>query len=240
MLGLQEVFGEDGFGLYHLPEGLPISPEEFSEFGDAYRAFANTRRHTDETRSALSKAQNPVTFVDGATDVQYHRRAAQLLGFDSLLTNVEFRDGGGMLRNIWTGMTKDHVDRKKVIVLHDPEEKVTSDTRANVYRRKIEKIRDHPLQKGVESLFSRATLEKAIKCKPEFIDITAAHQRRERGATVQVSEAWVVNRDEKRNLCDWLCENGTPEDFRHFQPVLEEIRRIVEDAPGSRKNDVSD
>ena len=240
VLGLQEVFGEDGFGLYHLPKGLPINPEEFSEFGDAYRAFTNTRRHTDETRSAIIKAQKVLTFVDGATDVQYHRRAAELLGFDSLLSEMEFRDGGGKLKNIWTGLTKDHAERKKVIILHDPEETVTSDTRANLYRRRIEKIRDHPLQKGVENLFSRVTLQKAIKCKPAFIDITDAHQGRKRGATVEVSETWVVNRDEKRNLCNWLCENGTHEDFQHFRPVLDVIRRIVEDHTAYQKDEVSD
>ena len=240
VLGLWRVFGEDGFGLYNLPEGLPISPEEFSEFGDAYRAFTNTRRYTEEMRFAVSKAEHPVIFVDGDTDVQYHRKAAELLGFDSLLTGVEFRDGGGKLKNIWTGLTKDHVERKRVIVLHDPEDSVGSETRANVYRRKIEKILEHPLQKGVENLFSRMTLEKAAKCKPAFIDITDAHQRRERGTTVEVPETWVVNRDEKSNLCDWLCENGTPEDFRHFQPVLEMIRQIVEGPTGRQKNEVSD
>ena len=38
-----------------------------------------------------------------------------------------------------------------------------SDTRANVYRRKIEKIEDHPVKKGVENLFNRETLERAIE-----------------------------------------------------------------------------
>ena len=240
VLGLWEVFGEDSFGLYNLPDGLHISPEEFSEFGDAYRAFSNTRRHTEEVRSAVSNAQKPVIFVDGETDVQYHRKAAGLLGFDSLLTGVEFRDGGGKLKNIWTGLTKDHVERDKVIVLHDPEDNVSSNTRANVYRRKIEKIRDHPLQKGVENLFSRVTLQNAIKWKTECIDISDAHQRRERGATVEIPETWVVNRDEKSNLCDWLCENGTSEDFQHFQHVLEMIRQIVEGATWPYKNEVAD
>ena len=240
VLGLRKIFGDDGFGLYNLPEGLPMSAEEFSEFGDAYRALANTRRHTEEIRSAVNAAHKPVIFVDGGTDVDYHRKAAESLGFNSLLTGVEFRDGGGMLNNIWKGLTKDHVEHAKVIVLHDPEDNVSSDERANVYRRQVDKIRDHPLQKGMENLFSRLTLEKAIKYKPAFIDITDAHQRRERGAVVEVSETWVVNSDEKRNLCDWLCENGAREDFRHFKPVLETIREIVEETTGRKKDEVSD
>ena len=133
VLGLQEIFGENGFGLYHLPEGQPISPEEFSEFGEAYHAFANTRRHSDETRAAVRAAQKPVIFVDGTTDVRYHRKAAELLGFSGILTAIEFRDGGGQLKRTWTGLTKDHVERKKVIVLHDPERKCLSPIQGKMF-----------------------------------------------------------------------------------------------------------
>ena len=232
VLGLREIFGESGFGLYNLPDGLPMSSEEFGEFGDAYRALANTRRHAEEVRSAVRSARKPVIFVDGVTDVDYHRRAAELLGFDSLLAAVEFRDGSGMLNNIWKGLTKDHVESTMVVVLHDPETNVKSDVRANVYRRKIGRIEDHPLKKGVENLFGRSTLEEVLRHKPTFIDKKDAHQGTERGALVRFPETWAVNSDEKRNLCDWLCANGTPEDFRHFKPVLEMICEIVDGFTG--------
>ncbi|MDE0405265.1 MAG: AAA family ATPase [Nitrospira sp.] len=229
VLGLQEIYGENGFILYHLPEGRPISPEEFGEFRDVYQAFANTRRHFDETRAAVRNAQKPLIFVDGKTDVEYHKKAAKMLGFNSMLDKTEFRDSGGMLGNIWKGLTNDHVEHKKVIVLHDPEERVESDTRANVYRRRIRKIECHPIQKGVENLFSKKTLEKAIEYKTAFIDITDAYQKRERGEIVPVPEAWTVNENEKTNLCIWLCENGTVEDFEHFRPALEMLREILEE-----------
>ena len=45
-----------------------------------------------------------------------------MLGFSELLDTAEFRDGGGILKKIWTGLTRDHVEHQKVIVLHDPEE----------------------------------------------------------------------------------------------------------------------
>ena len=229
VLGLQEAFGEDGFGLYRHPEGQSISPEEFSEFGAAYQAFANTRRHFIETKAAVREAQKPVIFVDGETDVKYHKRAAELLGFGSMLEEAQFRAGGGMLKNIWTGLTKDHVEHKKIIVLYDPEEKVKSETRANAYRRRIVKIGSHPLQKGVENLFSKKTLEKAIHNKSAYVDITPSYEKTERGEAVSVPEMWAVNGDEKTNLCNWLCENGTAEDFQHFQPVFEMLREILDD-----------
>ena len=43
VLGMQKVFGDDGFALYQLPQGQQISPEDFSEFGEAYKSFANSR-----------------------------------------------------------------------------------------------------------------------------------------------------------------------------------------------------
>ena len=231
VLGLKEAFGENGFGLYGLPEGQPLSPEQFSEFGEAYRVFANTQRHSNETRAAVREAQKPLIFVDGPTDVEYHKKAADLLGFDDQLSAVEFRAGDGMLRNIWKGMTKDHVERKKVIILHDPEDNVEFDTRENVYRRKIGEIANHPIRRGVENLFSKDTLKKAIESQPAFIDIAQAHQKSERGTIVTVPETWSVNKDEKTNLCNWLCANGTADDFQYFMSVLELLHEILKDTP---------
>ena len=232
VLGLQEVVGEDGFGLYHLPEGQQISPEAFSEFGAAYQAFANTQRHFNEIRSAVKGAQKPIIFVDGKTDVKYHEKAAILLGYGSILNQAEFRDGAGMLSNIWKGLTKDHVDRNKVIVLHDPEENVNPAIRANVYRRRIPRKEDHPIQKGVENLFSKATLKRASDYKDAFIDIDPSREKRKRGLPVRVPETWTVNEDEKANLCCWLCENGTEDDFQHFRTVLDMLRNILEETSG--------
>ena len=42
-----------------------------------------------------------------------------------------------------------------------------------------------------------------------------------------VPESWSVNDDEKRNLCDWLRDQGTYEDFRHFEAVIEILEQVV-------------
>lgn len=233
VLGLQKILGDDGFSLYSLPNGHLLGAEEFGEFGEAFRVFANTQLHLDEVRLAVRQAQKPLIFVDGATDVRYHTRAAQVLGFSELLESAEFRDGSGMLKKIWSGLTKDHVERQKVIVLYDPESNVGADQRENVFRRKIEKMEeeDNPIQRGVENLFSRETLQRAVESRSAFIDKIEGHGRTLRGSMVKVPEVWAVNKDEKSNLCDWICENGTVEDFRHFQPVLEMIHEIVENKP---------
>ena len=96
------------------------------------------------------------------------------------------------------------------------------------------KCADHPIAKGIEHLFDRDTLDKARGHKDAFIDIEGAHEKTLRGKTQTVPEKWTVNRDEKTNLCNWLCENGTVEDFRHFEPIftmLEEILAASEATP---------
>ena len=70
--------------------------------------------------------------------------------------------------------------------------------------------------------------------QPEFIDIAEAHQEKVRGKIQAIPEKWVVNEDEKTNLCDWLCENGNAEDFQHFQAIFD----LLEKALGSPKNEV--
>ena len=94
-LGLQNIFGEDGFELYRLPQGLKLRPEEFSEFGDAYQAFKKTETHSAEIKAAVEKSTVPLVFVDGTTDIEYLTCAAELLGEKDILESIELREGGG-------------------------------------------------------------------------------------------------------------------------------------------------
>ena len=59
VLGMQRAFGEDGFVLYRLPQGQRISPEEFSEFGDAYQAFVATRTFNEDIQAAIQSSLKP-------------------------------------------------------------------------------------------------------------------------------------------------------------------------------------
>ena len=176
VLGMGKAFGENGFALYRLPQGEQISSEEFSEFGSAYKSFTETRKFLNDVKEAIKEAQKPVVFVDGETDVKYLQKAATLLGRQATLQRVELRDGGGFgnLNNIWNklGSEISEIVPQKVIILHDCD-KAYDDTKGKVFRRNIPKQQNHPIQKGIENLFEKATLEKARKFKRAFIDITA-------------------------------------------------------------------
>ena len=221
VLGMQRVFGEDGFALYRLPQGHRISPEEFSEFGDAYRAFTETVKFSNDMRATVEEAQQPIVYVEGATGKKYIHRAAQLLDIGELFEGVEIGDGGGTgdLKNIWKAWLPDLVPQK-VMLLFDCEEQLGPDEKGNLLRRIIPLQSNNPIQKGIENLFSKETLQRARQHKPAFIDIDPERTRTVRGEPQNVPEKWTVNSDEKTNLCDWLCENGTREDFQCFEVIV--------------------
>ena len=230
VLGMQREFGVDGFGLYRLPHGDQISPEEFSEFGVAYQAFAETITFSDDVRIAIKESQKSLVFVDGVTDVKYIKRAAELLGKSSTIENVELRPAGGdgQLTKIWNSARVLGADLipEKVVVLHDCDGNATYADAGNMFRRLVPKQSRNPILKGVENLFSENTLTKAMNDKSAFIDVTPEHPSTLRGESITILEQWVINADEKTNLCDWLCANGDADDFAGFSVIFELLDEI--------------
>ena len=151
-----------------------------------------------------------------------------------MLENIDIRavDGKGRLKNIWNtirslrSLPSDLVPQK-VIILHDPEYEGEPADKGNMFKQKIPQHPNHPIAKGIEHLFSEATLKKAITDKPEFIDIEDAHQKTMRGRPEEVPEQWTIAKDEKTNLCDWLCKHGTKEDFQYFSDIFEILEQIL-------------
>ena len=231
VLGMENLYGEDGFALYRLPQGQQISPEEFSEFGSAYQSFTATSRFSSDMRSAVENAQKPVVYVEGTTDQQYIRRAAELINQQNLLERIELGDGkgGGNLRNTWKNFNSAlaEVLPRKVILLNDCDSSIEPGDKGNLFRRAIPQQPCHPLEKGIENLFDKAALEKAREHKTAFIDIEFERKKEERGKTINIPEEWTVNKDEKANLCNWLCANGTADDFQHFRVIFDMLEEIL-------------
>ena len=238
VLGMAQEFGEDGFALFRMPQGQQISPEEFTEFGDAYQAFAATSKFSDDIREAVRNAQTPLLYLEGTTDKQYLQKAAELLGRLGPIQGLEIKDGGGIpgLKTIWGAISKLSEDLvpRKTFLLFDCDYEGPNLANGNRIRLTIPKKIDHPIDTGIENLFNKVALQKAMDCKPDFIDITEAHNEKIRGKIQLVPEQWAVNEDEKTNLCNWLCENGTDEDFHHFQVVFD----LLEESLGCAKNDL--
>ena len=60
-----------------------------------------------------------------------------------------------------------------------------------------------------------------------FINIVHEHMKMERGKMKTVPERWTVNPDEKTNLCNWLGENGTAEDFECFRVIFDILHETL-------------
>ena len=233
VLGMDRLLGEDGFAVYRLPEGQQISPEEFSEFGDAYQAFAGTTKHSRELQAAIENAQKPIAFVEGKTDIKYIQKAAELLDKDSLLDKIELRVGGGAdeMGKAWNGIRPALTGAigQKVMFLFDCDTRQSPNARGNFLKRVIPQQTDNPLQKGIENLFGKETLNRARQHKAAFINVSGDRVDTEDGQDIMIPASWSVNRSQKTNLCRWLCENGIADDFRGFQVVFELLEELIEE-----------
>ena len=231
VLGMQKVLGEDGFALYRLPQGRQISPEEFSEFGDAYRAFTETVHFSNDIRAAIEGTQKPIVFVEGVIDEKYIQKASQFLGKETMFNRIEIRDGNGAsnLKKIWD--TSKHIDvvTQKTVLLFDCDYQDMGNARNETLFRQIVPMQtDNPVKKGIENLFSKETLERAQQQEHKFVDVDPGRTKTVRGQPQLVPDTWTINKDEKTNLCDWLCENGTKEDFQHFQVIFDLLDKVLE------------
>ncbi len=232
VLGMHNVFGEDGFALYRLPQGEQISPEAFSEFGEAYQSFTSTRRFSDDIRTAIERSQKPILIVEGKTDLQYLQKASSLLGREAVLQSFEIQDGGGSgnLANIWKDFRYPLTDilPQKLLLLFDCDKRRGNKNKGNLFQRTVPLQANNPVKEGIENLFGEPALHTARQHDAAFIDVVDGHTRLEHGETKVIPKQWIVNKDEKTNLCNWLCESGTQEDFQGFQVVFELLEQLLD------------
>ena len=231
VLGMSSVFGDDGFDLRRLPDGEQIDPEEFREFGNAYQAFAETRRHAAEVRLAIEQANTPVIYLEGSTDVKYVRRSAELLGRLNVLNGAEVSSAGGerKLKGIWTALDPALAQRigQKVVLVADCDSGSPNADKGRVFWRRIAKVEANPVERGIENLFAKETLERAREHDSKFF-AEVGHGEKELPDRRTVFDRWVVKKERKVDLCDWLCRNGTAEDFKGFEDVLNILEEVLQ------------
>ena len=231
VLGMQRVLGEDGFSIYQLPEGKQISPEEFSEFGEAYRSFANSHRFAKDIEEALEREKKPVLMPEGETDIRYLEKAAQLLGEQETLDVFQSRDGGGAgkLTNIFRDFHAPLTElfQHPVVLLFDCDKNKPARDKGRLYQRSIPLQPGNPMKTGIENLFTKITLERAMLADDTLINIEYQHEAKVGGHTETVPERWTVNDSQKRRLCDWLCESGNADDFQAFKEVFYILAEVL-------------
>lgn len=167
-------------------------------------------------------------FVEGRTDLRYITTAGRLLGEQQLLDSIEMTQAGGSgnLKKFWDVLTTDRggTGRGRALLLFDYDSRMPLAEAGNITRRVLPLQTANPVKRGIENLFTRESLQRAIADKPAFVDIVSRHDAVIRGRHRVVPEKWSINDKEKRNLCDWMCEHGTADDFAGFGVVFDLIK----------------
>ncbi len=171
----------------------------------------------------------PIVFFEGDHDLAFINKAATLLNKTDLLGRIEVRQRGSCnnLDKLWSILTENNWETSPQIkiLIYDCDANRSDEDFGHVYRRTIPLINGHTIKRGIENLFPKATIERAIKHKNAFVDFKETKGTK-RGEPY-VEEINVINKDEKKNFCEWACDNGTEEDFTHFKIIFDIIEGIL-------------
>jgi predicted ATP-binding protein involved in virulence len=231
LLGMEKIFETDNFEIINLPYGNKITAERFSEFENAYESLKETEQYDEELKKIISIIVKPVVFVEGDYDIKYLKKAAELLGKQDIIEQINLKDGGGFgnLNNIWKYFDSKYCDitPQNILLLYDCDMNKPNNKKGRVSKKIIPITENNPIKKGIENLFDKTTLEKAMRADTKFIDVTSSVTKKIRGKDITEPEKYEVNKDEKLNLCEWLCNNGTKEDFEGFNNVFLKIEEFL-------------
>ncbi|MCL5260872.1 MAG: AAA family ATPase [Gammaproteobacteria bacterium] len=235
LLGMKKIFGEENFEIRNMPNGEIITAERFSEFEEAYDILKKTETFAKEINRLVENSKKPILFVEGDYDIKYINRAAEHLDKKNVLLQIEIYDGGGFggLDKIWKNYDSkiSSVIPQKILLLYDCDTGKGDSDKGKVFKRIIPSLEESKcvIEKGIENLFERAVLDRAIKAKKAFIDIDYERKCSSRGQEITVPEKWGVCKAEKGNLCDWICKdgNGTKDDFKNFETIFEIIENVL-------------
>ncbi|MEJ1337871.1 MAG: AAA family ATPase [Candidatus Sedimenticola sp. (ex Thyasira tokunagai)] len=231
LLGMEDEFGSEGFEIINMPDGEKVSANDFSEFVAAYDAFRDTAMHRAEIKAEIEQHSKPIVFVEGDYDIRYLNKAANLLGKTEVLDKVQLKDGSGFgnLDKIWKSYNNSISEAlpNNIILLYDCDTKKQDCEKYLIYKRIMQSIPDNPISIGIENLFPDETIEKIESINPQYIDIKEEIKTRKRGVEVTLPADKSVNKDEKGNMCNWLCENGDGGDFVHFESAFQIIEQII-------------
>lgn len=243
LLGMKKVFGEENFEIREMPSGERIETEKFGEFEKTFNEIINTKKFEDEILTQIAKANKPIVYVEGPTDVYYIKKAAELRGFSNLLERVILEsissesgnENGG---SSWLTKIADVFAAKpsllvqSMLLIYDPDEKiadkkqkeVTEKTSGKIVLKTLEKSSDTPLGKngkkiGIEGLFPKSLIGKA--------DQNLFEENTTRKGEQTVRNSFCIADGCKSKLCDWICENATKEDFANFEQIFVMIQEII-------------
>ncbi|HEB9336560.1 TPA: AAA family ATPase [Campylobacter coli] len=233
VLGMQDKFKNNGgFDLFEMPSGMRIGAEEFSEFEKAYSTFRQTNIFEKDIDNRIKSIQKPTIFVEGKTDVKYIKKAIEIFNRNDLSEKIEieqigYEDENGAKNSndkaLFNAEKFLEANQKflnnKVLILHDPENKVQERWIGEKLRiDKMPFFEENFLNKGIENLFKSDLFEKFLEKYNQNNTISVIKDNNK-----------IINRkiNDKQEMCNWICESGTEEDFENFKVILEIIDEFL-------------
>lgn len=229
LTGMKNSFPENKMKLLELPTCSEISLEDFSEFESAYQCLKESNLFQSKLQEAIRSNNKSTILLEGTIDIDYLKKAAILLNREDFIEKFFLKNGDGFrnLDKFWNTppmWETNDPSAKTCILLYDCDTRKDDKQKGHLFRRIIPQ-QNHKIKTGIENLFSNKTIEKARNGNNKFIDIKYATEII-RGETTKTEE-WSVNKDEKRNLCNWLRKNGDREDFVHFEIIFDMLEKIL-------------
>lgn len=92
LLGMRDVYGNDGFDVVEMPSGHKIDIESFSEFRSAYENMKNTQAYNEDVERLIAKIKEnsntvPLIITEGSTDWKH-----LLAAYNALSELSEYED----------------------------------------------------------------------------------------------------------------------------------------------------
>lgn len=224
-LGMERVFGPEGYNLVELPSGLTISPERFGEFQRSFDYFTETKAFELRMREAAVAGKRPSVICEGETDPKYLKRAAELLGFDDFAANVDFdwigTKEGGAAKNGGAGALDNAVRLFKfnpnlvavpLALVYDCDQPGDDYMQTNFLVMRLQRNKANTVRRdGIENLLPPQVFE----------DQYYETKEKEKGGDDKVVIKTISLN--KVALCEYLCTRGDVMDFVEFEPIIDRL-----------------
>lgn len=225
VLAMEKQFSEDGIKIVEMPQGNTLTAEAFDEFSQAFEFLQDTKMFEATVAARLSASEQPTVWFEGEFDERYFKTAARLLGYDELVDLFSWigapSEAGGPFNSGDTALNharkllkaNPRFSSRKVVLVYDCDTKKPRESFDEVTVMCLQPIPDRRVKKGVENLLPPSVSSQFYSTRTSVSDY---------GERVE-SEKF-----DKSALCDFVCgEDADVENFRDFQPVLDEIRSIL-------------
>ena len=225
LLGMDNVFGPEGYWILELPSGNRISSERYTEFGKAFEYYQETLAFEGQIEKRISAGTKPLVLTEGKTDTRYIRTALNLLGKQHLLDAIDVEpvgtetqegtnDGGKSSLNRISGFYRKYPSllHRPIMLLYDCETNTDNKQAENLWVRRIERNNENTETKiGIENLLPEELFQDGVYRK-RLLDSGGYN--------------WVPD---KKTLCKWICdERRNPADFDKFDGVVKIVEEFVD------------